>query len=76
MPFGYFELVEKDQPKKDANRKVQPRLAQLMHDYLDDLVATGLYGSTPTEVAKKLIEDGIRRAIADRHIEVRRETPK
>jgi hypothetical protein len=59
--------------KKTAkNEKVQPRLAPLMHRYLDDLVATRLYGNTKTEVAKKLIEDGVRRAIADRHINVRK----
>lgn len=52
--------------------KVQPRLSPLMHSYLTDLVDSHLYGDTKTEVAKKLIEDGVRRAIADRHIDVRK----
>lgn len=57
----------------DKNKKVQPRLSNVQHLYLDDLVETGLYGSTPTDVAKTLIETGIRRAVAERHIVVRRQ---
>lgn len=57
----------------DENKKVQPRLTEVQHLYLGDLVDTGLYGSNPTDVAKTLIESGIRRAIADRHITVRKQ---
>jgi hypothetical protein len=53
-------------------RKVQPRLPPLMHDYLQDLVDSGLYGKTPTSVAQKLIEDGIKQAIARNHIDRRK----
>jgi hypothetical protein len=66
----------KRRKKAAPNDKVQPRLSPLMHSYLTDLVDTRLYGDTKTEVAKKLIEDGVRRAIADRHIEVRRVAKK
>ena len=55
-----------------ANRKVQPRLSALMHDYLDDLSEIGLYGDSPTEVAKQLIERGVTDAIDKGHIRVRR----
>ena len=57
-----------------GNKKVQPRLTELMHRYLSDLAATGLYGDTATDVARTLIESGVKKAIADRHIEVRRPT--
>jgi hypothetical protein len=62
-----------DSEKNDENKKVQPRLSPLMHKYLDDLVATRLYGGNPTDVARTLIEHGVKQAIADRHINVRKE---
>lgn len=54
-----------------ANRKVEVRLAPTTHDYLDDLVAAGTHGRTATDVARTLIEEGIRKAIADKIISVR-----
>ena len=66
-------MAKSAKPAKSAeNKKVQPRLPALMHDYLQDLVRSGLYGNNPTEVAKSLIEKGVMQAIADRHIDVRR----
>jgi hypothetical protein len=43
-----------------------------MHAYLQDLVDIGAYGSTPSDVARALIEEGIRRAISQGVIEKRR----
>lgn len=51
--------------------KVQPRLDPLMHKYLDDLVKIKLYGKNKTQVARRLIEMGVMKAIADNHIKVR-----
>jgi hypothetical protein len=58
-----------------GNQKIQPRLAPIMHAYLDDLVRVGPYGDSPTEVAKSLIELGVMEAIAKAHIKVRRRPP-
>lgn len=55
-----------------GNDKVQPRLSPEMHQYLEDLVATGFYGKNKTQVAQRLIENGIMKAIADRHIDIRK----
>jgi len=56
-----------------ANKKIEPRLLPITHAYLQDLAETGTYGSNATDVARSLIEEGIRRAIADKIINVRRE---
>ena len=62
-------------PYKDrGNQKVQPRLSPLMQKYLDDLLGVAFCGKTKTQVAQKLIEDGIRAAIRDNLIKVRRAT--
>lgn len=47
-----------------ANKKIEPRLQPVMHQYLEDLVAIGAYGSSKSDVAKTLIEAGIRDALA------------
>jgi hypothetical protein len=41
-----------------ANKKVEPRLLPETHEYLQDLVETGTYGTNPTDVARGLIEEG------------------
>ena len=48
--------------------RVPPRTAE----YLDALVATGLYGASRTAVARQLVLQGIQKAISDRHLDVRR----
>jgi hypothetical protein len=58
--------------KDGGNDKIQPRLAPIMHRYLEDLVEVGPYGDSPTEAAKRLIELGVMQAIAKGHIKVRR----
>lgn len=58
-----------------ANKKIQPRLAPLSHAYLQDLADNGFYGKTPTQVAQRLIEDGIMSAIGKNLID-RRKLPK
>ncbi len=60
------------QKNPQPTKKVEPRLSPNTHAYLKDLVATGAYGNNVTDVAKGLIEEGIRRAIADRIVEVRK----
>jgi len=59
-----------------ANDRATPRLSAATIRYLKDLVNTGLYGSTLDGVARELIEQGIRRAIADQHITSRHANPK
>ena len=54
------------------NKPVHPRLPPITHDYLRDLADTGAYGSSPTDVARTLIEEGIRQALARKIIKVRR----
>ncbi len=48
-----------------ANERVQPRLPPIMHAYLDALLDLGTYGKDKTDVARTLIEDGVKRALAD-----------
>jgi hypothetical protein len=55
-----------------GNRKIQPRLLPETLAYLQDLANTGAYGQSPTDVARTFIEEGIRRALADKIIEIRR----
>ena len=55
-----------------ANKKAQPRLAPETLAYLQDLSETGAYGKNPSDVARTLIEAGIRDALARGIIAVRR----
>jgi len=55
-----------------ANDKLQPRLPPEMHAYLQALFETGAYGNSISDVARTLIEEGVRRALAERIIEIRR----
>ena len=41
--------------------------------YLKQLVALGIYGKNPTQVAARLVDEGIRRALVDRLIERERD---
>ena len=54
------------------NKPIQPRLPPATHAYLRDMADTGAYGSNPTDVARTLIEEGIRIALAQKIIPVRR----
>ena len=54
------------------NKAIHPRLPQITHDYLQDLTDIGAYGSNPTGVARTLIEEGVRKALAEKIIKVRR----
>jgi len=51
-----------------ANEKANARLPPIMHAYLDDLSKVGLYGRSKSDVVRRLIEQGIRAAIADQVI--------
>lgn len=55
-----------------ANKKPQPRLAPETLAYLQDLAETGAYGKNPSDVARTLIEFGIREALTRGIISVRR----
>lgn len=58
-----------------ANRKVQPRLAPETIAYLRDLAQICAYGTNQSDVARALIEAGIRDALAKGIIAVRRREP-
>lgn len=58
-------------PKKRHRKKsriVRITVHQTVYDYLTDLVDTGLYGNGDGEAARKLIADGIERAIKENMI--------
>jgi len=55
-----------------ANKKVEPRLAPIMHAYLEDLADIGAYGKDKTDVARTLIEAGIREALGKQVIAPRK----
>jgi hypothetical protein len=51
--------------KKNPLGTVKERFSgnRLIRAYLQDLVATGLYGRSPPEAAERLVSQGIQRAI-------------
>jgi len=49
-------------PARIARRRVSCMIDIKARAMLDDLVATGLFGATPSEVARRLIEVGLKRA--------------
>ncbi len=55
-----------------AQLQINLRFDPSTAEYLHALVRTGLYGNTPTAVVRMLVNQGIREAIRDHHIEVRR----
>lgn len=50
------------------NPKAEFRLHALNHAYLDDLVNEGTYGGTKSEVMRRFVEEGIRRALNEGRI--------
>jgi len=54
-----------------ANRKIEPRLPPIMHAYLEDLAKLGAYGQGKSGVARRFIEDGIKKAIENKVIQTR-----
>jgi len=64
MPIGSKNMA--------TNPKIQPRLLPETLAYLEDLLDTGAYGKNLSDVARSLIEAGIRQALADKIISVRR----
>jgi hypothetical protein len=49
-------------------RKIDARLAPVMHLYLDDLAKLGAYGRDKSDVARTFIEKGIRTALENKVI--------
>jgi hypothetical protein len=64
--------VAKGEGEEANSVQVPLRVAPRTAEYLDDLIATGLYDTSRSAVARQLVLQGIQRAIADRHLEVRR----
>lgn len=58
-------------PNKKKSNTVRITINPMVRLYIDDLLASGLYGSTDGEAAKKLVIDGIESAIERRLIEKR-----
>ena len=46
-----------------ANPKAYFRLHRMNHAYLEDLVREGTHGGTKSEVMRRFVEEGIRRAL-------------
>lgn len=57
---------------EDRPERLQIGVAVETMDYLKALAALGTHGPTPTAVARSLIEEGIRAAIKDKFITVRK----
>ena len=55
-----------------ANPKAEFRLHRMNHAYLDDLVNEGTYGGTRSEVLRRFVEEGIRRALNEGRIAKRK----
>jgi hypothetical protein len=51
-----------------ANRRAEFRLHALNHAYLDDLLNDGTYGGTKSEVMRRFVEEGIRKALNEGRI--------
>ena len=66
-------MSESDQPDDGPSERLQLSMDKQTVDYLRDIAKTGTYGRTHPKVAKALIEEGVRRAIADGLIMVVRE---
>jgi len=52
--------------------KLRPTIRAPLRTYIQDLLATGLYGASESEVVDTLISEGVRAAIASRLIPTRR----
>lgn len=60
--------------KRKGSPRVEFRLHPINHAYLDDLLRDGSFGGTKSEIVRRFVEEGIRRArreigIADRNID-------
>jgi hypothetical protein len=53
---------------KTETQRIQPVLALKTHAFLSILANKGTHGTSSVDVAKTLIEDGIRRAIREGHL--------
>jgi hypothetical protein len=52
-----------DTPKKrKGNPRVEFRLHPLNHAYLDDILKDGSFGGSKSEIVRRFVEEGIRRA--------------
>jgi hypothetical protein len=48
--------------KPKGNPRVDIRLHPLNHAYLDDILKDGSFGGTRSEIVRRFVEEGIRRA--------------
>jgi hypothetical protein len=59
----------------DTDRKAIT-LAIVTWEYLDDLSTRGTHGTTVADVAKSLIEEGVRKAIKDGFLTLKPQSPE
>jgi len=52
-------------PNRNTTARIYVRPSKQVEGYLQDLAGIGIHGSTPSEVAKKLIENEIERLIRE-----------
>lgn len=56
------------QRKGKATPPAQLRLPPMLQDYVDDLVKEGTYGDSKSEVMRRFIDEGIRKALNEARI--------
>lgn len=52
--------------------KVRPTISGPLAVYVKQLVNTGLYGATPTEVVRNLVREGLQKAAAAKLLDIQR----
>jgi len=70
-----FDSVEADVSARALvhrhDGKVRPTISGPLAYYIRELHTTGLYGSTPSEVVRTLVREGIERAVVNRMIKLK-----
>ena len=59
-------------PNANNTDRIQIRVSSQIATYLDDLVALGIHGSTPSEIAKHFVENEVERLIKDGILGIRK----
>ena len=61
-------------PNANNTHRIDIRVSSQIATYLGDLVALGIHGSTPSEVAKHFVENEVERLIKERILTIRKPT--
>lgn len=69
-------IVEEYMDIRSLDGSLRPTIRGQMAKYVRQLVDTGLYGATPTEVIRNLIRDGLQKAAAANILDVQRSKTK